>query len=115
MMSTAMKQMTIATISSKYTRSLRKQKAKSETQNGLVDQKTMMSEIGAIVAAMLISRKLIYPVTMRQKSAFFFVLGNCLIGLTPTMAHQMIATVIASKFRSRLKSAALNPSSAMIR
>ena len=54
-----MKQIMIATISIKYTRSLRKQKAKSEIQNGFVDQKTIMREIGAIGDAMLIIKKLI--------------------------------------------------------
>ena len=52
MMTTAVKQMIIATISTTPIRSLSTQKAIIETQNGLVYQQTIVREMGAYTAAM---------------------------------------------------------------
>jgi len=113
-MMTAEKQIIIATISTMKTRSLKMQKAKIEIQNGLVCQHTITSEIGASGAARFSNTKLIWPVNMRQNNGYFLAEGNCFIGFALIHAHQIMATVIARKFLSKLKSAAWKPSFAII-
>ena len=81
MITTEPKQMTIATSSSAKIRSPSIAQARIEVQKGLVYQKTITSEMGAIAEAMLRSKKFACPVMQRQNRVHFFSEGKFLSGL----------------------------------
>ena len=64
-------------------------KASIEIQKGLVDHKTITSEIGAIVTARFTKKKFICPAILLQKSMHFLSAGNSFIGLCLAQEHHI--------------------------
>ena len=105
MATTALKQMTIPSISTAIIGSPRVKQLTREMKKGDVCQVTMTSEIGAIVTARLNRKKFTYPVTIRQNIWCLAWLGNILSGLKPLNAHQITATMKRETLRKTVNSA----------
>ena len=101
---TAPKQTSMLTSSMATIGSFKNKNAMIEIQNGLVCQKTMIKERGALVTARFRRKKSAYPEIILETSWYLCFQGKLLSGFIPARQHHIKAIVKMERFLKRVKS-----------